>query len=42
MSLRSTDAILVNPEAIAYIEDVEKAEGVPLSKFEIIEHFFEC
>ena len=40
MSLRSTDAILVDPNAIAYIEAVEAREG-ELSKFEVIEHFFE-
>ena len=39
--LLGTDAILVSPEAIKYIEQVEKSEGTALSKFEIIEHFFE-
>lgn len=41
MPLRGTDAILIDPEALEYIEAVEQAEGAPLSKFEIIEYFFE-
>lgn len=41
MSLNDTDAILVDPEAIAYIEKKEQEEGVALSKFQIIEFFFE-
>ena len=40
MSLRKSDVILIDPEAIAYIEAMEEKEG-PLSKFEIIELFFE-
>ena len=41
MSLLGTDAILVDPSAIKYIEEAEAQEGTALSKFEIIEHFFE-
>lgn len=41
MSLTDTDAILVDPEAIAYIEKKETEEGVPLSKFQVVEYFFE-
>lgn len=41
MPLRNTDAILVDPEAIAYIERAEEAERLILSKFEVIEYFFE-
>ncbi len=40
MPLRNTDDILVDPEAIAYIERVQEQQG-DLSKFEIIEYFFE-
>lgn len=41
MSLTDTDAILVDPEAIAYIEAKETEEGVALSKFQVVEFFFE-
>ena len=41
VSLRSTDAILIAPEAIAYIEEMELQEGAALSKFEVVEFFFE-
>ena len=41
MSLRDTDIILIAPEAIAYIEQEEAGETAPLSKFEIVELFFE-
>ena len=41
MSLRESDKILVDPEAILYIEKIENLEKLPLSKFEIIEHFFD-
>ena len=41
MALRNSDAILVPAEAIEYIEKAEQAEGVSLSKFEVVEHFFE-
>lgn len=38
MALNDTDNILVDPEAIAYIES---KEGSGLAKFEVIELFFE-
>ncbi len=41
MSLNSTDDILLDPEAIDYIEKKEQEEGVSLSKFQVIEYFFE-
>ncbi len=41
MALNDTDAILVDPEAIEYIEKKEKEEGVALSKFQVVEYFFE-
>ena len=41
MSLRHGDEIKVSPEAIAYIENIEREEGTALAKCEIIEHFFE-
>ena len=41
MSLRDTDIILIAPEAIAYIEQEEAGETASLSKFEIVELFFE-
>ena len=41
MALNDTDAILLDPEAIAYIEKKEREVGVPLSKFQVIEFFFE-
>lgn len=41
MSLTDTDAILIDAIAIEYIENKELEEGVPLSKFQVIEYFFE-
>jgi hypothetical protein len=41
MSLRKTDTILIDSEAIAYIEAAETAEGTPLAKCEIVEYFFD-
>ncbi len=41
MPLLGTDEILIDPEALEYIERFE-VEGKPtLSKFEVIEYFFE-
>jgi len=39
MPLLGTDVILVDPAAIKYIEQMETS--APLSKFEVIEFFFE-
>lgn len=41
MSLNNTDSILVDPEAIDYINEKEEEEGSALFKFQIIEYFFE-
>ncbi len=41
MSLNDTDSILVDPDAIEYINTKEAEEGTPLFKFQIIEYFFE-
>ena len=41
MSKPYTDEFLVDPEAIRHLEDIERKEGLPLSKVEIIEYFFE-
>ncbi len=41
MSLTDTDVILIDPDAITYIDEKEKEEGTPLLKFQVIEYFFE-
>lgn len=41
MSLIATDIIYISPKAITFIEEKEKENGIYLSKFEIIENFFE-
>ena len=41
MSLRNTDEIKIDPEAIEYIEIIERLEGIGLAKCEVIEHFFD-
>lgn len=41
MSLTDTDAILIDPAAIEFIEKKEQEEGSPLAKFQVIEFFFE-
>lgn len=41
MALTDTDTIFIPADAIAYIEQKETAAGVYLSKFEIIEFFFD-
>lgn len=41
MPLRGTDEILIPAEALEYIEKAESAESSRLSKFEVIELFFE-
>lgn len=41
MSLNDTDSILVDPDAIDYINSKEIEEGSPLFKFQVIEYFFE-
>ena len=41
MSKVYADEFLVDPEAIRYLEDIECKEGLPLSKVEVIEYFFE-
>jgi len=41
VSLRGTDAILIAPEAVAYMERIEAVEKSPLSKFEVVELFFD-
>lgn len=41
MSLRDSDKIIIDPDALAFIEDKEQEEGYPLAKFEVIEFFFE-
>ncbi len=41
MALNDTDTILVDPDAIDYINNKEIEEGSSLFKFQIIEYFFE-
>lgn len=41
MALNDTDRILLDPEAIEYIEKKENEGGFPLLKFQIVEYFFE-
>lgn len=35
------DEIVIDAEAISFIEEKEREEGLSLAKFEIIEYFFE-
>ena len=41
MPLVNTDDILIDPGAITFIEKREEENGIYLSKFEIVEYFFE-